>query len=204
MRLLANDARSRDGALALVSGRSLADLDGLFAPLQLAAAGQHGLERRDARGQVSRVSVCTALLHQARTILEDVVIAHPGLLLEDKGAALAIHYRRAPELESLAYAAIAQAAACLPEFHVQRGKCVWELKPRGISKGTAIRELMTEAPFAGRTAVFAGDDVTDEDGFAVANELGGISILVGKARATCARFGLRGVAELLAWLGAGA
>jgi trehalose 6-phosphate phosphatase len=198
--LLLVDARARDGALALVSGRSLVDIDALFAPLQFAAAGQHGLERRDTHGQVSRVSVPAALLHTARIELSALVATHPGLLLEDKGTALALHFRLAPELESLAHAAITEIAAGMPEFHVQAGKCVWELKPCVVSKGTAVQSFMTEAPFAGRIPVFAGDDLTDEYGFRAANELGGVSILVGSQRETQAQFALASVAEVLEWI----
>jgi len=199
--LLLRETQLRKGALALVSGRSLADLDVLFAPLRLVACGQHGLERRDVHGRVSRANISTQSLQLARTLLEQVAAAHSGLLLEDKGSALALHYRLAPELEALAYAAIVKAAEHTPDFHVQPGKCVWELKPRAVSKGTAIRDFMAEAPFAGRVPVFAGDDFTDEEGFKIVNELGGISILVGKPRDTLARFGLAGVSEVLEWMG---
>jgi trehalose 6-phosphate phosphatase len=201
--LLLADARARDGALALVSGRSLVDVDALFAPLQFAAAGQHGLERRDIHGRVSRVSVAAAPLHTARIILSTLVATHPGLLLEDKGTALALHFRLAPELESLAHAAIAAVAADMPEFHVQPGKCVWELKPRAFNKGTAIQSFMAEAPFIGRIPVFAGDDLTDEYAFRAANELGGVSILVGSHRETQAQFALASVAEVLEWIAGG-
>lgn len=199
--LLLRETRMRAGALALVSGRSLADLDVLFAPLRLIASGQHGLERRDIHGRVSRANISTQSLQQARILLKEVAATHRGLLLEDKGTALALHYRLAPELEAFAYAAIAKAAEHTPDFHVQPGKCVWELKPRAVSKGTAIRDFMAEAPFAGRIPVFAGDDFTDEEGFKIVNELGGISILVGKPRDTLARFGLGGVSEVMEWMG---
>lgn len=198
--LLSQDALDREGALALVSGRRLADIDALFAPLHFPAAGQHGLERRDAAGRVSRLNLPPAVLANARAALNELAAEHPGLVVEDKGAAIALHYRQAPQLETLTRDTMARIAATLPDFHVQPGKCVWELKPRAASKATAIRDFMKESPFAGRLPVFAGDDFTDENGFAAVNELGGISILVGQPRATAAKYGIESVATMVGWL----
>jgi trehalose 6-phosphate phosphatase len=198
---LAAVAAAEDGALALVSGRSLAQLDALFAPFRFAAAGLHGLERRDAVGRVLRPAVPAAQLTVARRTLGEFVALHPALLLEDKGAAIALHYRRAPDLEGEARRIMTALEASLgPHMHVQEGKCVLELKPRGANKRTAIEAFMSEAPFASRMPVFAGDDVTDEDGFAAVNALGGISIRVGDGPATRARYRIASVDELRAWL----
>ena len=201
MQTLAATAAREDGALALVSGRSLEQLDRIFAPRRFCAAGLHGLERRKADGEVVPPTIERTALDQARTRLADVVARHPGLLLEDKGLSLALHFRRAPHLEPEArHAMTSVSAAAGPDFHLQEGKCVIELKPAGATKRTAIEAFMAEAPFAGRLPVFAGDDVTDEDGFAAVNELGGHSIRVGNGEASCATYRVATVAALRDWL----
>jgi trehalose 6-phosphate phosphatase len=194
-------ARNRlAGAVALVSGRSIADLDRLFKPLRLPAAGAHGSERRDASGQGYRRG-CSAALVPARRVLAAWVSAHPDAILDDQGGALAVHYRRAPGLESAAREAMAAALiAAGPAFHVQDGKQVVELKIGAVSKGAAIAEFMTEPPFLGRLPVFLGDDVTDEDGFETVNRLGGYSVAVGVSRVTHARWHLRDDNQVLDWL----
>jgi trehalose 6-phosphate phosphatase len=170
------------GAVALVSGRSIRDLDRLFAPLVLAAAGQHGMERRDAEGHSHRHAFPSEPLREAAAHLAAFASAHQGLVLEDKGASLALHYRLAPMLEERVREAIEREASALgSNFEIQRGIKVLELKPTGRDKGTAVAEFMREAPFAGRVPVFIGDDLTDEFGFGVVNGLGGISVKVGPA-----------------------
>jgi trehalose 6-phosphate phosphatase len=192
------------GAVALVSGRNIAELDRLFVPLKLAAAGVHGAERRDAAGHVKRHDDTDALA-PARRLLADWCAGHSGALLEDKGTALALHYRVAPELESPARRAVADALATLaPGFHLQEGKKVLEIKADSASKGHAIEAFMREPPFQGRVPVFVGDDLTDEDGFAVVNDRGGHSIAVGRDRRTHARFRLAGERDVLDWLERGA
>ena len=188
------------GALALVSGRNLADLDRLFFPLRLPAAGAHGAERRTAAGRV-HVRHDTAALSPARTLLERWVAAHSGTLLEDKQASLALHYRNAPELEPAARVAAAAAVSAVgPAFHVQEGKRVLEIKQAAVGKGKAIAEFMAEPPFAGRRPVFVGDDLGDEDGFDVVNKLGGHSVAVGVARPTHARWRVADEDQVLSWL----
>lgn len=202
--LLAAASRSLGGALALVSGRSIASLDRIFAPLCLPAAGLHGLERRDALGRVHYPSGYTERIAAARRELVDFVQSEPGLLLEDKGAALALHYRNAPALADACrrHMEIARSAAG-GDFHVQQGKMVLELKPSGQDKGTAIVDFMREPPFCGRQPVFIGDDVTDEDGFRAVNDLGGLSIRVGEAGDSAACYIARDVSEILDWLSRG-
>jgi trehalose 6-phosphate phosphatase len=187
------------GALALVSGRSLADIDALFAPLRLPAAGVHGLERRDADGTVHR-SDTTSLLRPLRGPLTDFVGARKGLLLEDKQHSLALHYRAAPEHEAEAEAFLRGLAAAVPELEVTRGKMVLEVKPAGVDKGTAVAAFLMEPPFAGRRPVYIGDDVTDEDAFAAVNAAGGLSIRVGTAAATAATHFLSDEAAVHDWL----
>jgi trehalose 6-phosphate phosphatase len=198
--VLASLSTRLSGALALVSGRRIADLDVLFAPLRLPAAGAHGAERRDAAGRL-HVQRYSAALAPARQLLAAWAASHQGALLEDKGVALALHYRRAPALESQARQAVASAAAAAgPMFHVQDGKKVLEIKADAVGKGLAIEQFMAEPPFSGRLPVFLGDDLTDEDGFEVVNRLGGHSIAVGVSRATRARWHLDSEAQVLHWL----
>jgi trehalose 6-phosphate phosphatase len=190
-----------DGALALVSGRTLNDLDHLFAPLRFCAAGVHGWERRDVTGCVRRPQLDPLQLQSARLSLRQFSARHDGLILEDKGHALAVHFRRAPHLSAEVSAAIRTACRQLGDaFTVQAGKCVFEIRPAGCTKGTAIRDFMQERPFLRRLPIYIGDDLTDEDAFAVVNEVGGISIKVGDQQSTLAQHRLPGVRQVLRWL----
>ena len=202
LKLLLRRARlSLGGAVALVSGRAIASLDRLFAPLLLPAAGLHGIERRSADGTVHYLPGLEERLHDAKRELMGFVELHAGLLLEDKGAALALHYRNAPALAADAERAIRAAARRTGDgFHIQPGKMVFELKPAGHDKGTAVVNFMDERPFSGRVPVFVGDDVTDEDGFAAVNRLGGLSLRVGPPADSAATYRIEGVEPLLAWL----
>ena len=204
VRILTALKQRLSGAIALVSGRRIDELDRLFAPLQLAAAGVHGAERRDAVGHMQQSADAQALA-PARRLLAEWCAGHPGALLEDKGTALALHYRAAPQLKAPARSVVAEALAKLtPGFHVQEGKKVLEIKTGSASKGHAIEAFMQEAPFSGRVPVFVGDDLTDEDGFAVVNRRGGHSIAVGRDARTHARFHLAGERDVLDWLERGA
>jgi trehalose 6-phosphate phosphatase len=168
------------GALALVSGRSIEYLDALFAPLRLPSAGLHGVERRKASGAMHGASFNDSQLDRARAELADLVQAHPGTLLEDKGRTIAVHYRMAPQFEtSVRESVLGVAAALGTNYHVQAGNMMLEIKPRGFTKGGAIKAFLREPPFSGRTPVFVGDDFTDLDGFRVVETHGGISIGVG-------------------------
>jgi trehalose 6-phosphate phosphatase len=199
-RLLERLHAAAGGAVALVSGRTLAMIDGLFAPLKLPAAGQHGFERRDGDGRRRRHRFDAARLRPVAAALERFAREHPGVVFEDKGASVALHYRLAPAFGEAAHACALAAAALLPgEVEVQPGKMVWEVKPVGAHKGLAIEEFMRELPFRDRLPIFLGDDLTDEDGFRVVNRIGGHSIKVG-AGATAARHRLRDPAAARAWL----
>jgi len=189
-----------DGAVALVSGRAIAQLDDIVAPLRLCAAGQHGLEWRGADGAIRRhpaPAVSADTLDRLRQFVAD----HPGTMLEPKGASVAVHYRGRPEAgHATATTVTALADADPGAWDVLHGKMVVELRPAGVHKGVAIERLMQEAPFAGRTPVFAGDDWTDEDGFTAVRERGGIAIAVGVDRRTRAGHGLPDVSAVHRWL----
>lgn len=189
------------GALALVSGRPLAQLDALFAPLHLAAAGQHGLERRDARGHLLPTANLPSGFAEVEARLALFAERHGGVLLERKSHGLALHYRGAPACETEARRlAEALAQACNPPLAAVPGKAVIELRVPGSDKGQAIAAFLDEAPFRGRLPAFVGDDVTDEDGFRRVNSLDGHAILVGR-RATAARWALSDPSALRRWLG---
>lgn len=192
--------RSAGGAVALISGRAIADVDRLFPGTQRPAAGQHGIERRDAIGRVSRHAFPSDRLEEEHRRLAAAVARHPGLLLEHKGLSLALHYRRAPRLAAYAHRLLRELQARIgAEYCLQAGKRIVELKPAGRDKGVAVLEFMQEEPFRGRTPVFLGDDVTDEYGFAMVNRLDGHSVKVGPGR-TVARWRLRDVRAVRAWL----
>jgi len=200
--LLEGLSAAAGGAVALISGRSVEEIDRLFAPLRLAVAGQHGTERRSAAGAVRRDAPPLEHLARAAADLVRLTAAHAGLVFENKGMTLALHYRRAPPLQGLAEREMRRLAAALGEdFELQGGKFVFELKPSGRNKGSAIAEFMAEAPFAGRLPVFLGDDLTDEYGFDVVNRTGGHSIKVGPGE-TRARWRLADAAAVRRWLAA--
>ncbi|MBC7907967.1 MAG: trehalose-phosphatase [Rhodospirillaceae bacterium] len=197
--LLTRLSQCHDGALAVVSGRSLENLRLLLTPFDPPAAGLHGLECRDASGGVVRLAPPPGL-DDIRTRLARAVEDAPGLLLEDKGLALALHFRQAPEREESARRAVVAALGDNPGFAMLAGKMVFEVKPAGVDKGSAVRSFMTKPPFSGRRPVFVGDDVTDEYGFRAANELGGLSVLVGQPRETAAMFHLDDIEACRGWL----
>ena len=188
------------GAFALVSGRSLATIDELFSPMRFPAAGQHGVERRDARGRVHRPRVSSDVLGRAAETIRAFAERHSGLVFENKGYSMALHYRLAPHLAGAAHAVVREAARALGAgVEVQRGKMVAELKPAGHDKGRAIAAFMREKPFAGRVPVFLGDDLTDEHGFRVVQEAGGHAVKVGSG-STIARWRLANPSAARAWL----
>lgn len=191
------------GAVAVVSGRAIDNIDGLLAPLRVPAAGLHGAEIRHGDGELVRApghAADTTAIASMVAPLQALVARHPGLLLENKGSALALHYRGAPELAGVARETMQALAALHAErFALQPGKLVFELRPRHVSKGRAITTLLKEAPFAGRTPLFAGDDLTDEAGFADVNALGGVTIKIGEGE-TCARYRLPSPDALTSWL----
>jgi len=189
-----------DGALALISGRAIDDVDALFAPLVLPVAGQHGVEWRDAAGALHRLPFPEEHLRQVAQRFAAFKARHPGIVFEDKGHNLALHYRLAPQLEREVRTLVEHAVADLGgDFELQAGKMVVELKPGGHDKGTAIEAFMATVPFAGRLPVFVGDDLTDEYGFDTVRRLGGHAVKVGDG-ASVADWRLSDVAAVRAWL----
>ena len=201
LRLLAEVSTRSAGALALVSGRSIADLDRITAPHRFPASGVHGLERRGAWQEHPSQPVAPRSLTEPRELLQALARRHPRLLLEDKGISLALHYRGAPELIDTISGALASMPALLTgELRVQHGHKVVEVLPAGTTKATAIAAFMEEAPFRGRQPLYAGDDLTDECAFEWVNAHGGLSIAVAPARPTAAAASLPSVVAMRAWL----
>ena len=196
-------ARVLGGAVALVTGRAIRDADKLFAGPRLPIAGQHGCERRSADGSLHEHAPQPVGIEPLRAALGELAARHQGLMLEDKGATLALHYRLAPRLSAHVHrtvrAHVLQAVAAGGAWSLQRGKGLVEVRPEGIDKGTAIVDYMGEPPFRGRTPVFIGDDVTDELGFAAIEQLGGWAVKVGPGR-TRASYRLADVSAVRVWL----
>jgi trehalose 6-phosphate phosphatase len=165
------------GALAVVSGRQIDSIDRFLAPLRLPVAGEHGVQRRDAEGhmQEQRAPDLLRVLDAANELAR----VYEGLLVERKHAAIALHYRLAPQLEAVCRDAMARVIDGQPQLELMHGKFVFEVKPAGINKGIAIDAFMHETPFKGRVPVFAGDDTTDESGFAIVQPRGGVAIKIG-------------------------
>lgn len=189
-----------DGAIAIVSGRPVAEIDSLLAPLALSAAGLHGAQWRGPDGKLAQIDIDPAPVAHMAQALAPLVAGHPGLQLEHKGLSLALHYRNAPDFERKVHAA-AQAAvlAHADTFVLQPGKMVVEIKPRAASKAGAIQRLMALSPFSGRVPVFAGDDLTDEAGFQEVKKRGGVSIKIGEG-STAADWRMPTPAALARWL----
>lgn len=186
------------GRLAIVSGRSIADLERHLGRTTLAISGSHGFELRLADGR----SLAGAPPERLAGVRRDVgrfAAGVPGLLVEEKPAGIAVHYRRAPQEEERVTAFLAGLAE-QARLVLQRGKMVVELRPPGVDKGEALKRMMTEPAFAGARPLFVGDDLTDEHAFAAAAALGGAGVLVGAPRETAARWRLSDVAAVARWL----
>ena len=203
--VLENLARLQErlgGALAIVSGRRIADLDRFLTPLAFAAAGVHGLEMRAVPGGPIVQRAGPEAMEHVRAALHAAVDIVGGLKLEDKGTALVLHFREHPELEETAKTLMASAVGGQSGLSVMAGNRIVEVHPAGIDKGVAVRALMGAAPFAGRVPVYVGDDTTDEFALEVVKTLGGLGIKVGEGdSAATARFA--DVSAVHEWLAAG-
>jgi trehalose 6-phosphate phosphatase len=191
-------AASLDGALALVSGRAIVDLEGHVGELSIARAGSHGIDRRQADGRPLGAEP-EPLSTRVHDVLRSFALEF-GFRLEPKPHGGALHYRENPAAESTGLA-FARTVAAEHGLVVKTGKFVIELVQPGADKGGAVRAFMQEPPFAGRRPIFVGDDVTDEDGMRAAAELGGLGIAVGERETTAARYRLPSPAAVLDWLG---
>jgi trehalose 6-phosphate phosphatase len=197
-RLLEALERRLEGRLAVVSGRTLADIDRILEGRITCVAAVHGLVRRDCDGTLHEAQPHAGLLKAARA-LRAFAARDPGLIIEEKGPSVALHFRmargRAAEARLLARRLAAETGLVL-----QSGDMVEELRTPGPDKGDSIRAFMQTPRFRGAQPVFAGDDATDEHGFQEVHALGGFGVLVGRVRPTAARFALRSVDDMMAWL----
>ena len=190
------------GAVSLITGRAISNVDELLPLLQVSVAGQHGAEVRMPAGAHHTGEFAVDFSAIAREVAE-LCARHPDLIAEYKGSSVALHYRRAPKLAGYATRFMRELQSRYgPGLELQKGKKVVELRPDAVDKGRAIASLMKRKPFAGRIPVFVGDDVTDEAGFETVNELGGFSVKVGRGK-TRARYRLASVSEVKAWLAEG-
>jgi len=191
------------GALALVSGRPLGDIDRLFAPARFPAAGVHGAELRLSDGAVRRITFDPRTLDPARDAFAAFAAAHPEIQVEDKRFGVTLHFRRRPDLAAEAHRLGTELGERLgPEFHLLEGKMVLEIRAGAASKGAAVDAFLQDPQFAGRVPVYVGDDLTDEDAFRTVNARGGISVIVGSPGATRARTRLPDVTAVRRWLAA--
>jgi trehalose 6-phosphate phosphatase len=186
------------GRVAIISGRTLAEVDRISEATMRSASGVHGLERRRDDGTLV-VGEPAPAVRTAVAAFHDFAAERPGIIVEDKGVSAGLHFRGAQDQAGAALS-LADRLAGDTGLSVQTGNLVVELKTPGTDKGTALTAFMDEAPFRGATPVMVGDDLTDEHGFAAAAALGGFGVLVGPPRATAARFGLKDVAAVLDWL----
>ena len=192
--------RRLNGALAVVSGRPIAAIDALLAPLRLPAAGVHGAEIRFEAGQKNISRAAPPIPDGVRWLLAPLADI-PGVVIEDKSVAIAVHFRQKPaaaaRVREVVEAAVSAHGA--DQLTIIPGKCVFEIKHARFSKGTAVAEFMARAPWAGRRPVFVGDDVTDEAAFAVLPKWCGLGIAVGEDRPG-AVVGFATAAEVRSWL----
>jgi trehalose 6-phosphate phosphatase len=198
-RLIDALTRGLSGRFAVVSGRSLADIDRVLENRVAAVAAVHGLVRRNPERDILTTAVDGPKLKVMLDTVRAFAADQTGLLVEDKGAAVALHYRLAPALgpscRGLAHSLAAELA-----LEIQEGDMVVELRAPGPDKGGAIGAFMAEAPFAGHAPVFLGDDFTDESGFETVQALGGFGVIIGARRPTVARYALADVAAARTWL----
>ncbi|MFA4894315.1 trehalose-phosphatase [Brevundimonas sp.] len=193
-------AERLNGRVAIISGRTIAEIDRIAESASASASGVHGLERRRADGSLDRAEADPAV-RDAVAAFHDFAETRPGVIVEDKAVSAGLHFRQARG-EADAVAALAARLAGETGLTLQAGNLVVELKTPGTDKGTALTAFMAEAPFEGAIPVMLGDDLTDEDGFRAAAALGGFGVLVGPSRETAALYGLPDVDAVLAWLDA--
>lgn len=192
-----------NGALALVTGRAMPYADALFNPYSFPIAGLHGSERRDPSGKIERIEISPAF-EALKADLAEEAREWPGVLIEDKGAAVAAHYRQSPERQESVEATMSRYLdRAGSDFKLQRGKMVVEIRPARAGKGHAVEAFMQQEPFKGRKPITIGDDVTDEEMFAIANQSGGVSIRISETPSkTIAQLSLPSAAHMRAIIAA--
>jgi trehalose 6-phosphate phosphatase len=194
-------ANQLGGALALISGRAVDQIDALFNFPRIAIAGLHGAQIRDADGEVLVFGREAGAMTQMRERARELVAHTPGVLVEEKLDAMALHYRGAPDaaalVEDVAKLLLHEAG---PDYAMLAGNHVMEIRPAGSDKGTALTHLMSRAPFAARQPLMIGDDITDEYAFVAAQAFGGAGVVVGPRRPTKASFSLADPQAARAWL----
>lgn len=173
-------SRELKGAVALISGRPVSDIDRLFDPLRLPASGQHGGEWRPEPPRPTEVLAAQQVPDSLRAVANGLLRLHPGIVVEQKSHAIAVHYRHAPEYGAELGRRLAEAMAGIEGLQLLSGRSVWEVKDSSQSKGTAVQRFMMQPGFAGRVPVFVGDDTTDLDGFLAVEAMGGIALPVGR------------------------
>lgn len=196
--LLERLADALEGRLAVVTGRTLADVDRILEGRVKAVAAVHGLVRRDSQGRLHETAAHPRL-HEAAEAFREFAARDSGLIVEEKGLSVALHFRLAGRHAATARG-LAHELAAETGLSLQDGDMVEELRTPGPTKADSVKAFMAEAPFHGATPIFLGDDSTDEDGFQAARDWGGAGILVGPPRSTGAKFRLSGVEAALCWL----
>ncbi len=186
-------------ALALLSGRDIHVIDRLLYPLVLPVAGVHGLQRRDASGRLHSPIIDQSVVDAIATKIEAAFVSEPGVIIERKTGAVAIHFRLRPDFEKRCLALARKIICDRPGLDMIKGKMVCEIRVHGNDKGAVIATFLEERPFKGRRPIFAGDDATDEPGFVTANARDGVSIKIGE-NPTAAKFRVATILELRNWL----
>jgi trehalose 6-phosphate phosphatase len=186
------------GAVAIVTGRRISEIDHYLAPLQLPVAGLYGLVRRSADSNIRDATADVASVARASAHLKAFAELHPELLLELKGQTIALHYRTRPELAAKVREAGRAALRGLRDLKLIEGKMVVEIAPSTADKGRAVGEFLDEAPFVGRRPIYCGDDISDEAAFNAVRARGGITVKIGTGP-TCAQFRAHNIEELFAW-----
>jgi trehalose 6-phosphate phosphatase len=199
LRRIASIGSRVNHALAVVSGREIAVIDEYLHPLKLPVAGVHGLERRDAAGRLHKSPVNGSEFAFAAGAIAKALDRERGVIIEVKTGAVAVHFRLRPDLETRCREIVEDLTRDRRDLAVLRGKMVYEIRRLGANKGTVIKSFLDEPPFLGRVPIFAGDDITDEEGFLVVNDLGGVSIKIG-AEETAASYRARDIKEFHDWL----
>ncbi len=194
-------SRCLDGAVALVSGRAIADIDRLLSPIRLPASGQHGCEMRMIEGGPVIARQSEPIPFSLRVKIAEIAGSIPGVQVEDKGQTIAVHYRRAPHVSPILKPRMMNLVASSGmELELIHGRKVFEVRDARVSKGTAVRDFMRMPPFLGRLPVFIGDDITDEDGFAAVESMGGTALPVGRIHKPRRETAFEGPKEVRAWL----